>query len=386
MANFKNKEGMQLYKKKIGRIVISIFAIVLLAGCAARTSYMRLDQGLQSSIRTLDGHQYLPLIKICDLYGINCSWDTFTKIASLKAGSNSIVLRGGSQSVLVNGEEKRLDRPVLVTDGTVFVPVSFARSTIVPLAASGAAVVQGVPAIEAKKVFSIRTVAIDTGHGGKDAGAVGVARGTKEKDVALTLAKKVKNLLEDAGICVVMIRDNDTFVALPKRTDMANASAADLFVSIHINASSSRGARGFECYYLSTATDDNARALEAFEDSSLKLSDNADAQHSQRLDKTLWDMTLTENRKESGELAGMICQSVDESQAIKNNGVRTARFYVLKHTTIPSVLVESGYISNRIEEMKLRDPKFLDKVAEAIVRGILRYKQRYESTEGFTDV
>ncbi|MCX5679039.1 MAG: N-acetylmuramoyl-L-alanine amidase [Candidatus Omnitrophica bacterium] len=372
--------------KFINKVLAVVFVTIFLAGCAAQAPYFKLDPSLQSSIRIIDGYKYLPLTRICDTYKVSCSWDTFAKTASLKAGSNNIVLRSESRIILINGKESKLDRPVVVTDGTVFVPVSFARKTIAPLSAAETAAPQKVPVIEAEKAFTIRTIALDTGHGGKDAGAIGRGRGTKEKDVALTLSKKVRNLLENAGIKVVMIRDNDTFVALPKRSVIANDSGADIFVSIHINASFSKLARGFECYYLSSATDDNARALEAFEDSSLKLSDDADAEHSRRLDKTLWDMTLTENRKESEELAGFICKSVDEEQLIKNNGVKSARFYVLKHTHIPSVLVESGYISNRIEEMKLRDQGFLDKMAEAIVRGILRYKKRYESTEGFTNV
>ena len=372
--------------KSLKKILFAVIIAVFLAGCAAKTSYIRLDPLLSSSICTLEGYQYVPLIKLCDIYGISCSWDTFTKTASLKAGSNSIVLRSGSQSVLVNGMERKLDRPMLVTEGAAFVPVSFARSTIVPITSIGVEAIEKMPAVETPKKFTIGTIALDVGHGGKDAGAVGRSGDTKEKDVALDLAKRVKDLLENAGLKVVMIRGGDTFIALQKRTGMINNSGADIFVSIHINASRSRAVRGFECYYLSSATDDNARALEAFEDSSLKLSDDADIQHSQRLDKTLWDMTLTENRKESAELAGMICQSVDESQLITNNGVKTARFYVLKHVNIPSVLVEAGYISNRVEEMKLKNPQFLDKMAGAIVRGILNYKKRYEATEGFTDV
>jgi N-acetylmuramoyl-L-alanine amidase len=372
--------------KFINKIFIAALIMAFLAGCAAQAPYFKLDPALQGSIRTIDGYKYIPLTRLCDAYKVNCSWDTFSKTASLRAGSNSIVLRPDSRAILINGKEGKLDRPVVVTDGTVFVPVSFARKTIAPIFAAETAVPPEMPVIEAEKAFTIRTIALDTGHGGKDAGAIGRGRGTKEKDVALALSKKVKNLLENAGVKVVMIRDNDTFVPLPKRSEMANDSGADIFVSIHINASRSKLARGFECYYLSTATDDNARALEAFEDSSLKLNDDADVEHSRRLDKTLWDMTLTENRKESEELAGLICQSVNEDQLIKNNGVKSARFYVLKHTHIPSVLVESGYISNRIEEMKLKDQGFLDRMAEAIVRGILRYKKRYETTEGFTNV
>lgn len=377
---------MEVKMKIFNKIILVVFLAASLAGCATRTAYVRIDPALTCSMCTLDGYQYVPLTKLCDVYGITCTWDTFTKTASLKAGSSNIILRGGSESILVNGIERRLERPVLVSNGAAFVPISFVRTTIASLGIPQYTPAERVPVLEAPKKFAIRTVALDTGHGGKDAGAIGRGKGTKEKDVALILAKKVKSLLEDAGIRVVMIRRDDTFIPLPKRTEIANASGADLFVSIHMNASTSKATRGFECYYLSTATDDNARALEAFEDSSLKLNDEADAKHSQGLDKTLWDMTLTENRKESAELSQIICQSVAESQLLRNNGVKTARFYVLKHSHIPAILLENGYISNRVEEMKLKDPEFLEKLAEAVVRGILRYKQRYENTEGFTNV
>ena len=107
-------------------------------------------------------------------------------------------------------------------------------------------------------------------------------------------------------------------------------------------------------------------------------------EHSRPLDKTLWDMALTEDRLESSELAGYICDSINESLAMGDRGVKTARFYVLKHTNIPAVLVESGYISNKYEELKLKDPEFLDRLAESVAQGILRYKREYERTEGFT--
>ncbi len=373
--------------KIIRKVLLIALATVFVAGCATQAPHFKLQPSLTNYIRNIDGFQYIPLTKLCDAYGINCNWDAFTKTANLKLGTTNITLLDGSKNILVNGNARKLDRPVVVTDGTVFVPVSFAKGTIGPIFSAGKAVPVPSPIMaETERAFTIKAIVLDTGHGGKDAGALGRGKGTKEKDVALALSKRVKGLLESAGIRVIMVRGDDNFVPLPRRADIANASAADLFVSIHINASLSRQARGFECYYLSDATDDNARALEAFENSSLKLSGDAGAQHSTRLDKTLWDMTLTENRKESGELASMICQSVDESQLVKNNGVKTARFYVLKHTHIPSVLVEAAYISNRIEETKLRNPEFLNKMAEAIVRGILRYKKRYESTEGFTNV
>lgn len=370
----------------LGNILIAILLAATLTGCASQAPYTRLDSSLQGYTRTIDGYPCVPLTRLCEAYGLNCAWDTFTKTATIRSGPNNIVLRPGSRIALINGVEKRLPSEVAMTDGTVFVPVSFARSDIVPTAPAAPRRPVAPAPVETHKPFTIARIALDTGHGGKDPGAIGRARGTKEKDIALSISNKVRSRLEAAGIKVVMVRNSDTFIPLPKRSDIANSSTADIFVSIHINASRSRQTSGFECYYLSTATDDNARAIEAFENSSLKLSDDADAQHSTRLDKTLWDMTLTENRKESAELAGYICSAVSEEGIIRNNGVKTARFHVLKHTHIPAVLVECGYISNRTEEMKLRDKTFQDRMADAIVRGILRYQKRYEDTKGFTNV
>ncbi|MCM8760683.1 MAG: N-acetylmuramoyl-L-alanine amidase [Candidatus Omnitrophica bacterium] len=373
------------------KIIAVVLAAIFLAGCATtHTSYFRLDRSLQADIRTFGGFEYVPLTRLCDVYSISCKWDTVARTATVQRDSNIIVLREGSERILVNGTERSLDRPVMVSGAVVYVPLSFVRNNIAPMITTRPTIPTSVRVPEATvpsaRKFTIRTVVLDTGHGGKDVGAVGRGLKLQEKDVALALSKRIKQILENSGIKVIMTRSDDTFIPLPKRADMANSSSADIFVSIHVNASRSRLLRGFECYYLSDATDDNARALAAFEDSSLKLSDSAEAEHSKHLDKTLWDMTLSENRMESGELASYICSSVEESLLLKNRGVRSARFYVLKNTNIPSVLVEAGYISNRADELKLKDPRFLDQLAEAIARGILRYKERYERTEGFTKI
>ena len=376
-----------LYVKLFHRVLFVALIAAFLAGCATHAPYFRLDTSLQNQVVNFSGYQYVPLTRLCDVYGFTCAWDTFAAMGTVRKSSNAIALRAGSERILANGIEKRLDRPVIVSGGIVYVPVSFARDNLASMIGTPRVIpAETIPEVTVPKKFTIKTVVLDTGHGGKDVGALGRAQGAREKDLALILSKKIKQILESNGIRVILTRSDDTFIPLPKRADIANASSADLFVSVHINASRSRLMRGFEFYYLSSATDDNARALEAFEDSSLKLSESADAEHSKTLDKTLWDMTLTENRMESGELASYICASVDESLVIKNRGVRTARFYVLKHTNIPSVLVEAGYISNRLEEMKLKDPQVLGRLAEAVARGILRYKERYEKTEGFTDV
>ena len=358
---------------------------VFLAGCASQAPYLRLTPSLEKDIKTLNSTKYLPLTELCDAYGVKCDFDPFIRTVTLEK-KGRIVLLVDSDVALAKGAQLKLERPVIMSGGAVFVPISFVRNGmgyIVPPSYEAPRISEAIPHAGPKE-FTIKTIVIDPGHGGKDPGAISRRFRIKEKGLTLAISKKLKKILEGRGIKIIMTREDDTFISLPKRAEMANRSGADLFVSVHINASRTRSMNGFECYYLSEATDDNARAIEAFENSSLKLDDNAIVEHSTKLDKALWDMTLTENRRESAELAGRMCSSVENSLITRNRGIKTARFYVLKRTRIPAVLVEVGYISNKAEEMKFKDPGYLDKVAETLAKGISAYKNEYEDTEGFT--
>jgi N-acetylmuramoyl-L-alanine amidase len=318
------------------------------------------------------------------VYNIDCKWDGFMRTAVL-VKNGRIILRAGSDRILVNDSEKKLPSPVVFNNSAVYVPESFVRNTLVLI--MGPAPAEKAAAVQERRPsgrYSIKTVVLDAGHGGRDPGAVGRRLKLKERDLTLYMTKKVKGILEDNGIKVVMTRGDDTFIPLPERSRIANSGNADLFVSIHVNASKSRSLNGFECYYLSEATDDNARAIEAFENATLKTEEGTVLQHSSTLDKTLWDMTLTENRRESAALANSICKSVENSLITRNRGVKTARFYVLKYTRIPAVLVETGYISNKFDELKFRENNYADRMAEVVARGILSYRDEYEKTEGFT--
>lgn len=368
--------------KYLHLIIVIACAAALLAGCATQASHFKLDQSLQKDIRILSGTEYLPLAKVCSFYGLDCKWDAIVRTATIQKGHDSITLMADSGRTLVNGEMVKLGRPATMSGGALLVPLSFVKSNLSRMA--GYVRPEKIPQIEGPKRFAIKSIVIDPGHGGKDPGAIGRRSRSKEKDLTLRMARKLRDILQDTGIRVIMTRDSDVFIPLQRRSQIANKSGADLFVSVHINASRTRSLNGFECYYLSNATDDNARALEAFENSSLRMNEAASAEHSKLLDKTLWDMALTENRIESAELASYICDSVDSSFVMGNRGIRSARFYVLKYTNIPAVLVEAGYLSNKYEEMKLKDSAFLERIAESVADGILKYKIEYEKTEGFT--
>ncbi|MBP7055855.1 MAG: N-acetylmuramoyl-L-alanine amidase [Candidatus Omnitrophica bacterium] len=370
-------------------MILLLPAIFTVIGCVGEGK-IRLEPSLKSDLVIFGGNRYVPLIRVCDVYGLKCDWDRFTRRISIVSQGHSVKAMAGSDRIIADGVDRTLNRPILFYSGTAYLPVSLMGRDLFILGSSYNPVedkpAYQVLAKEKEIKHAIKTIALDPGHGGHDIGAKGKRHMLHEKDMALSIAGKVRAILEKSGFNVIMTRDNDVFIPLPERTRMANDAGADLFVSIHINASRSKFLRGFECYYLSEAVDDNARALEALENSSLRLSDGAGVEHSAGLDKTLWDMTLTENRIESSELAGSITESVSGAVPINARGVKTARFYVLKNTNMPSVLVEVCYISNAIDEAKLKNQKFQDTMALAIANGILKYRSEFERTEGFTRI
>ena len=222
----------------------------------------------------------------------------------------------------------------------------------------------------------IKTIVIDAGHGGKDPGAIGDG-GLQEKGVVLSIAKELAVLLEkELKVKVIMTRSKDEFISLRKRTEIANENKADLFVSIHANFNYNKNTRGFEVYYLSRyASDDEARAVAAFENGVIKLEDQK-TQDSVR--NILWDLISNQFENESIELAGCIVKNMKSKTSFPSNGIKHAKFFVLYGATMPAVLVEVGYLSNPVEAKFLKSPYSQKKIALAIFEGIKEYKIRYE--------
>ena len=215
-----------------------------------------------------------------------------------------------------------------------------------------------------------RKVVVDAGHGGKDTGAIG-PRGVREKDLTLAIARRVAARLKALGFQVVMTRKSDVFVSLDERTRIANEARADLFVSIHCNAARRRKLEGVETWTLNVGSDRYAARLAAFE--------NAEADRAvSDLRLILADLATKANASDARDLA----QSVQSSMVrtlrgrvgrVRDHGVKQALFYVLLGTRMPSILVETGFISNPKEEARLRSTKFQDGTAEAIARGVKDY-------------
>ncbi len=360
----------------------SIIASIVLTGCATRAPYLKLEGIAQKDVGRFGGFDYVPLAHVCDLYKLQWSWDPFSGTAIVKGMDKRISIREGSPVILVNGVQGSLVAPPLLHNGALYVPVPSVLGLLTPVPAVKT---PGTEAPVAEKgLFTINTIVLDPGHGGEDAGARSRRFGVREKDVTLAIAKRLRKILEERGVRVILTRESDRFLPLPKRAALANESGTDLFVSIHVNSSRTRRGSGVECYYLSDSVDDNARASEAAAHGPLDLEGSSFAKRSRALTTTLWDMVLTENRRESRELARALCDAAEANLSIKNRGVKSAKFYVLENTRIPAVLVEVGFLTNTLEARRMREAGYLERVSKALADGIFSYRSEFERTKGFT--
>ncbi|HEY5973912.1 MAG TPA: N-acetylmuramoyl-L-alanine amidase [Geobacteraceae bacterium] len=221
------------------------------------------------------------------------------------------------------------------------------------------------------KPGKVRRIVVDPGHGGKDPGAIG-AGGLQEKDVVLSvglmLARKIRDQL---GIDVVMTRSSDIFIELQERTAIANQVGADLFVSVHANASLNRNASGIETYYLNLAKTEKAAQLAAREN-------GTSLEKVSLLQAVLFDLMANYKLNDSAHLADEVQKTLHKKLSggfagVKNLGVKQGPFYVLVGATMPSILVETAFISNEREEARLRDPQYLESTADGILDGIRSY-------------
>jgi len=221
------------------------------------------------------------------------------------------------------------------------------------------------------KPGKIRRIVVDPGHGGHDPGAVG-AGGTQEKDVVLSIGRKLAEKIRDElGIDVVMTRSTDVFIPLEERTAIANKVNADLFVSVHANASLNRNASGIETYYLNLAKTEKAAQLAAREN-------GTSLEKVSLLQAILFDLMANYKLNDSAHLAEEVQKALYKKinghySGTRNLGVKQGPFYVLVGATMPSILVETAFISNEDEEARLKDPAFLDRSAEGILDGIKAY-------------
>jgi len=220
--------------------------------------------------------------------------------------------------------------------------------------------------------LGVKRIAIDAGHGGKDGGAIGYDKNILEKDITLSIAKLLESKIKKCLHCeVILTRDTDFFLSLDERTAIANKKNVDLFISIHTNAHQDNEIYGIETYYLNLATDDDAIRVANRENaiSGRNMSD---------LDAILHDLMRNTKINESSRLAAYVQKSIcrnlqKQFNYINDHGVKQAPFYVLMGAQMPSILIETGFISNKREQNRLLNNNYLDELCESIINGIKEY-------------
>ncbi len=220
--------------------------------------------------------------------------------------------------------------------------------------------------------LGVARIVIDPGHGGYDPGAK--IRGLTEADLTLDIALRLEKLLaKQSGVEVVLTRRTDAYVQLEERTAIANRAGADLFLSIHVNASDADAARGIETYFLNFAPNPEAEAIAARE--------NASSSKTMRnLPDIVKAIAMNNKIDESRDFATMVQSSLYDklrgsNQQLRNLGVKQAPFMVLIGATMPSVLAEISFITNKQEGALLKTDKYRQQIAEALFQGVMRYQQ-----------
>ena len=230
----------------------------------------------------------------------------------------------------------------------------------------------GTASIARQLALGVNRIIIDPGHGGKDYGAPGYFKGVHEKTVVLQIAKRLaEKIKRDLGCDAILTRSGDKYLALEERTAIANTKRADLFISIHANASRNRRASGIETYFLNLTTDDESISVAARENATSE-------KNISELQTILNDLMRNAKINESSHLATSVqrslCKTISKKyNRVRNKGVKRAPFYVLIGAHMPAILIETSFISNKTECRRLTDKKYQDALCDGIVAGIRQY-------------
>lgn len=380
--------------------IVFIFYIIYLPMTWGSITLKYVNKSTSIETFTSNPNILLPLNEIADYCGIDFLWNAPNEQITLSKEGRNVRLMIGNQYALINGTElAHLSlSPTVLSGAIVLQPKDtvLVLSKIFPFRTvtydertSTIAVISEEKPDSQKNAFTndrftggnsafyegsdfpgnfnLKTVVIDPGHGGHDAGAT--RNKVYEKDIVLDVSKKLAELLRSkTKLNVIMTRSSDVFIPLPQRTSIANRYPADstLFISIHCNASRSRvGGRGTETYVFDLeATDAEARALASRENEGEPMD----------LTMILSHCYHTGTEPYSLDVARRVQRSLTTKLDFDNRGVRRAPFYVLAGTKMPAILVELAYISNTEEREKLQSETFRQKIAEALYEAIIGFQ------------
>ena len=338
---------LDIFKKQTFRFILLLGVVFYAPGCA-------------TTQRAHAPKEETNLKEICGQNNVLWEWDSVSEVVTLNRGGLKAKAMIGSSTVIVDDEPIVLNSPLKRKKGIVIVPPDFKSKVIDRL--------QGGDRFDFRRFHRI---ILDPGHGGKDPGAIGRS-GIKEKNITLDIAKRLKRKLEEKGIDVVMTRNDDTFISLDERTQIAARGQGDFFISIHANASRARNVNGAEIFYLR----DSARTIkdnDEFEKNCGIYFNQLSLSREPVVERILLDVLSQHKEYESQKLADYLSKNSLETPEAKSRGSKTAGFYVLKNTLMPAVLIEVGFLTNKGEEDLLKTNSYRQKIADNLANGIAGY-------------
>lgn len=361
---------------------------ILLAACLALATALSADisvylkneqQNKKLATTTLDNREYVDIENLNPLLGSVTKLEHGDFRAHLYLFGEQFIFLPNSAYYSFKNEIHSMHYPSLASGEKFYLPANFILEQLPRHFPDNLSLKAKVLQVLRPKDKKVQRVILDPGHGGRDPGAVG-KNGTREKDINLSVALKLKKFLEqELGLTVLMTRSDDRFVSLSDRTRFANDNRADVFISIHTNASQSRSARGLETYYLSTAMSSDARAVEALENDVVELYEGkGEKQKYDELAFILSDLSQTEHLENSNFLATFVHQNLVSGTKSCDRGIKQANFYVLRGTFMPSILIEMGFISNLDEEVLLKNGEYQERLARTVFEGVKRFKFRFD--------
>ena len=363
------------------------------------------NRSLSSSVE--HGVTFVSVPDLARALELQTEWDARTRTLVVISGETEAEFIAGNTLVMVGDSTFRLPRGPVLRAGELLAPADALPalfSLLSPVAllwddrerifrtpadfGSGARdIVEGDARPNGRNRWEIDRVVIDPGHGGRDPGTLSV-EGVPEKDIALAISVRLAQLLRDElGVDVVMTRTDDQSVSLRERGLTAVRAGGKLFVSIHCNAIDKAHVSGVQTYFLSDAETDEARAVARAENAALMYEEHADTLSEgddREMEEILAGLVSDRFLKESQELAALVQRELVRGLRTRDMGVHQAGFFVMKGTlgAMPSILIETGYLTNQTEAARLRDVRYQARIADAILRAVREFKMRYETEPG----
>lgn len=294
----------------------------------------------------VNGTEYIRLTEVAGKLGMRTSWLEKGRQLRLESNWTRMDFEVHKREMLLNGLRVHLGYPIVESHGRLYLSESDLANQIRPILTPQ---LSGPPP-------ALRHIILDPGHGGKDPGAENLAVGLREKSLTLDLARLLQRRLEAEGFRVTLLRQDDRFIELKERSQMANRLRGDLFVSLHFNASGKGSVQGVETYvYTPVMQPSTSRAkLHSSDRKSYPGNRNGD-----------WNTLL----------AYYVQRSLAEQLEVTDRGLKRARFTVLEDLQMPGILVEGGFVTNPVEGRNIGSRGYRDRIAAALVEGILVYQK-----------